>query len=110
MSVTLRELAAGSGVSTSHLGRIEKGERFPSAWILQKLAKPLGFEEDDLFKRAGYLSSQSSPAVKSDIPIGGLDPYVASVLASEPIQVQRTVIGLLTILKSIAQQPHQNNT
>ncbi|MBA7620017.1 hypothetical protein ES703_27359 [subsurface metagenome] len=106
MSVTLRELAAGSGVSTSHLGRIERGERFPSAHILQKIAKPLGFEEDDLFRRAGYLSPQSSPAAKSDITIGGLDPYVASVLASEPIQMQRAVIGILTILKSIAKGIH----
>lgn len=110
MSVTLAELAAGSGVSTSHLGRMERGERFPSARILQKIAKPLGFEEDDLFRRAGYLSPRSSTQGDSETHVEGLDPYVASVLASETVEVQRTVIGILTILKSIAQQPHQNNT
>lgn len=31
-----------------------------------------------------------------------LDPYVASLLASQPVEVQRTVIGILSILKSVA--------
>ena len=38
--LALQELAAASGVSSSHLGRIERGERFPSAHILHKIAKP----------------------------------------------------------------------
>ena len=40
--LTLRELAARSGVSASHLARVERGERFPSGHILRKLARPLG--------------------------------------------------------------------
>ena len=40
MSLTLAELAERSGVSSSHLGRIERGERFPSARTLRKLTKP----------------------------------------------------------------------
>jgi len=48
-SLTLQQLTAMSGVSASHLGRIERGERFPSAQVLRKIAKPLGFEEDELF-------------------------------------------------------------
>jgi hypothetical protein len=31
-----------------------------------------------------------------------LDPFVARMLAQEPVEVQRAVIGVLTILKSIA--------
>jgi len=58
--LTLQELAAKSGVSASHLGRIERGERFPSAWVLQKIAKPLGFEEDELLSLAGYLTKRSA--------------------------------------------------
>ena len=58
--LTLQELAAESGVSSSHLGRIERGERFPSARILRKIAKPLGFDEDELFTLAGFLSPQTS--------------------------------------------------
>lgn len=104
LPLTLRELAAKSGVSAPHLGRIEKGERFPSAHVLHKIAKPLGFGEDELFTLAGYLSPQA-PAVAERAPGYGaqrVDPYVARVLAQEPVEIQRTVIGILTILKSIA--------
>ncbi len=55
--LTLRKLAAITGISPSYLSRVEKGERFPSASILQKIAKPLGFGESELFSLAGYLSS-----------------------------------------------------
>ncbi len=57
LPMTLRKLATISGISSSHLGRVERGERFPSASILQKIAKPLGFGESELFSLAGYLSS-----------------------------------------------------
>jgi len=102
--LTLQELSAIASVSPSHLGRIERGGRFPSARILRKIARPLGFEEDELFTLAGYLSPQS-PGVaeaRQEYSGGQLDPYVAKVLAQEPVDVQRTVIGILTILKSIA--------
>ncbi len=93
-----------SGVSASHLGRIERGERFPSASVLRKIAKPLGFEEDELFTLAGYLSPHPSGIAEESPEYSGkrLDPYVASVLAREPVDAQRAVIGILTILKSIA--------
>jgi len=101
MLLTLQELSAKSGVSPSHLNRIEKGERFPSAQVLRKIAKPLGFSEGELFTFAGYLPSQ--PLSTADSFSGGqLDPYVASVLASEPVAMQRAVIGILTVLKSMA--------
>ena len=104
MPLTLHELAAASGVSSSHLGRIERGERFPSAYILRKIAKPLGFEEDELFTLAGYLSMQPPSIAESrGTYLGeGLDPYVARMLAQELPEVQRAVIGILSILKSIA--------
>jgi len=97
--LTLRGLAAISGISSSHLGRIERGERFPSASILRKIAKPLGFEESELFSLAGYLSPQPS---REEYGLGRLDPYVGRILSQEPVEVQRTVIGILSILKSLA--------
>lgn len=103
--MTLQELAAAAKVSPSHLGRIERGERFPSARILRKVAKPLGFEEDELFTLAGFLSARGAGAVeekRGDYGKGRLDPYVAKVLAEEPIEVQRAVVGILSILKSMA--------
>ncbi len=102
--LTLQELATKARVSSSHLGRIERGERYPSASVLRKIAKPLDFEEDELFTLAGYLSPQPPGIAEGNPEYSGkrLDPYVASVLAREPVDVQRAVIGILTILKSIA--------
>ena len=102
--LTLKELSEKSGVSPSHLGRIERGERFPSARILRKIAKPLGFGEEELFISAGYLSPSSvAGAEKGKEETGGrLDPYVARVLAQETPETQRTIIAILTILKNLA--------
>ena len=104
LPLTLQQLAAKAGVSASHLGRIERGERFPSAHILQRLARPLDFEEDELFTLAGYLSPQASKIAEKSPLYGSdrLDPYVARVLAQEPVEIQRAVIGIFSILKSLA--------
>ncbi|MBA7506574.1 hypothetical protein ES706_05266 [subsurface metagenome] len=58
--LTLKELSLESGVSLSHLARIERGERFPSGRILRKLAEPLGLEETEILKMAGFLSRDAS--------------------------------------------------
>ena len=102
--LTLGELADKSGVSSSHLGRVEVGERFPSGRILQKIAGPLGFDEGELFALAGYLSPQPSKSagMMGEDSAKRLDPIVANMLRQESIEVQRAVIGLLTMLKSIA--------
>ena len=104
MQLTLHELSAKAQISPSHLGRIEKGTRFPSARVLKRLAKPLGYDEDQLFTLAGYLSSvPAGIAAKNDGHNGGyLDPYVGRMLAQEPIETQHAVIGILSMLKSIA--------
>ncbi len=109
--LTLRELTESSGVSSSHLGRIERGERFPSASILRRIAKPLGFEEDELFTLAGYLSPTSPGVAEAHPAYSGrqLDPYVAKVLSEEPAEVQRAVIGILSMLKSIAKSLAKEN-
>ena len=103
--LTLQELAATSGVSSSHLGRVERGERFPSARILHKIARPLGFDEDELFTLAGFLSPQTPGVAEERFPgysSRQLDPYVARMLAEEPVEVQRAVLGILSILKSVS--------
>lgn len=100
--LTLHQLGEMSGVSSSHLGRVERGERFPSARILRKIAQPLGVGEGELFTLGGYLSPQ--PATGAETPSGGrLDSYVAGVLSQEPVEVQGAVVGILSVLKSIAQ-------
>jgi transcriptional regulator with XRE-family HTH domain len=112
LPLTLRDLSAMSGVSASHLGRIERGERFPSGSILRRIAKPLGFGEDELFTLAGYLSP-TTPGVAEERPrYGGseIDPYVARLLAQETVETQRAVIGILSILKGIAKGMNQGET
>jgi transcriptional regulator with XRE-family HTH domain len=105
LSLTLGKISAMCGVSVSHLGRIERGERFPSGSILRRIAKPLGFEEDELFTLAGYLSPPTPGVAEGQQHYGGgeLDPYVAKMLTQEPVDIQRAVIGILSILKSIAE-------
>ena len=104
--LTLKDLSDVTGVSISHLGRIEQGNRFPSARVLHRIAKPLGLGEGELLSLAGYLSADSDTVVesKAQCDITRLDPYVAKVLASEPTAVQFTVIGILAILKFLAKR------
>ncbi len=106
--LTLQQLSTMSGVSSSHLGRIERGKRFPSASILRKIAKPLGFDEGELMTLAGYLSPQPCLQVDSS-SAGQLDPYVAAVLSQEPIEVQRAVLAIFSALKYIAKGIAQEN-
>lgn len=102
--LTLRELAHAAGVSPSHLGRIERGNRFPSARILRKIAQPLSLDEHELFALAGYLSPRTPSVAEAHTEYGSgqLDPYVATVLTQEPVEVQRAVITILSVLKSMA--------
>jgi len=102
--LTPSKLSAMSGVSMSHLGRIERGERLPSASVLRKLAKPLSLSEVDLFSYVGYLSPLTPSVAKAHTEYGSgqLDPYVATVLTQEPVEVQRAVITILSFLKSMA--------
>ena len=60
LGLTLANLAAKSGVSISHLGRIENAQRYPSANVLRKIAQPLNLDEKELFNLAGYLPIDQS--------------------------------------------------
>jgi len=96
MGLTLSEVSKKSGVCLSYLVRIEQGQRFPSAGILRKIANPLGFGERELLSAAGYLSPNRSVGRVE------VDPYVAMILGREPVEMQRKVIAILIVLKSVA--------
>jgi hypothetical protein len=54
---------------------------------------------------AGFLSKPSNDEIdmaKSKHHNKGLNPIVAKTLANEPIEVQRGIIGILSILKILA--------
>ncbi len=98
--MTLTELSSATGVSGSHLGRIENGNRSPSGHIVRKIAKPLGFEEDELLILAGFKSP--NPAEKVEALSSTVDPYVAKLLSQEPVATQRAVVAMLIFIKSVA--------
>ena len=99
--LTLHELATVAGVSASHIGRIERGERHPSGHILRRIARPLRFDETELLRLAGYLSPER--ATETEPSLGGqLDPYVAAVLSAESLEMQRALVAILNVLKCVA--------
>jgi len=108
MPLTLQQLAKTAHVSASHLGRIERGERFPSARILRKIAGPLNTEEQELFALAGYLTEppsfiEGNPIEGNPVPADKqLDPGVARQLSKEPFEIQRHVINILEILRNMS--------
>jgi transcriptional regulator with XRE-family HTH domain len=111
LQLTLQELSFTSGVSSSHLGRIERGERFPSAHVLRKIAKPLGFDEDTLFTLAGFLPLDNQDTEEKSLGYNRrqLDPYVAKLLSEETVDVQRAVIGILHTMKLVSRAMEREN-
>jgi transcriptional regulator with XRE-family HTH domain len=102
--LTLCEVSAKSGVSVSYLGRIERGDRYPSAAILRRIAEPLGADEIELLTFAGFLSPQSSKGDDNqNSKSGQLDSYVALMLSQEPAKVQRAALMVVSMLKYISE-------
>ncbi len=58
--VSLREVTRRTGVSSSYLSQIERGERVPGANLLRKLAGLYRVDPEDLIRRAGQ-GSQPDP-------------------------------------------------
>ena len=83
LGLTLPALAAKSGVSATHLSRIEKAQRYPSANVLRRIAKPLELEEKELFNLAGYLPSEypMSPDQEKHKLLAELDILLNRVIA-----------------------------
>ena len=53
--LSLRQLAAQTGVSNPYLSQIERGLRKPSAEVLQQIAKALRISAEQVYVRAGIL-------------------------------------------------------
>ena len=83
LGLTLAELAAASGVSVSHLGRVENAQRYPSPKVLRLVAKPLNLDEKELFSLAGYLPGEQpkAPDQEKHKLLGELDILVDRVTA-----------------------------
>jgi len=103
LNLTQDGLAKKAGVSPTLVSRLERGQRFPSARTLRKLAKVLGISEVELFMHANYLSQPASlRIIEEDTRVMKLDPKVVFELSKEPIKIQRAVLAILKMLKSLA--------
>lgn len=59
--MTIRQLELYSGVSNAYISQLERGIKgIPSPDILQKLAKPLGLEYEELMSSAGYIEGNET--------------------------------------------------
>ncbi len=62
-SLTLKALAARVGLSVVYLGEIERGKKYPSALVLERLAAALGLELSDMLELvADELRATTQPA------------------------------------------------
>lgn len=83
LGLSLADLSTKSGVSISYLSRIEKAQRYPTANVLLKIAKPLNLDENELFNLAGYLTGEQpkTPDLEKHKLLAELDILVNRVTA-----------------------------
>jgi transcriptional regulator with XRE-family HTH domain len=86
--ISIRQLASAAGVSNPYLSQVERGQRNPSAEILQQIAKGLRISAEALYVRAGILEDR--PA----------DSGVRSALLADPDLNERQKQVLLEIYES----------
>jgi transcriptional regulator with XRE-family HTH domain len=68
-SLSLRQLAAQTGVSNPYLSQIERGLRRPSAEVLQQLARALRISAETLYVRAGILDPEDGEVRSVELAI-----------------------------------------
>jgi transcriptional regulator with XRE-family HTH domain len=69
--LSLRQLAAQTGISNPYLSQIERGLRKPSADVLQQLAKALRVSAETLYVRAGILDPDDHPHTSVEMAVLG---------------------------------------
>jgi transcriptional regulator with XRE-family HTH domain len=69
--LTLKELAERSVISVVYLGEIERGKKYPSALVLERLARALDLDLPDLLE---YLAEEMRGVTVPRVAIGFLMP------------------------------------
>ncbi len=88
--LSLRQLAEPSGMSYSTLYKIEEGKiEAPSSQSLQRLARHLGCDYEDLAWMAGFVPTESMP----DLPVYLRNKY--DDLSADEIKEMETFLGYL---------------
>lgn len=67
--LSLRQLAAQTGISNPYLSQIERGIRKPSAEVLQQLAKAFRVSAETLYVRAGILDPDDHPTTSVEMAV-----------------------------------------
>ncbi len=100
--LSLRQLAEQAGVSNPYLSQIERGLRKPSAEVLQQIAKALRISAEQLYIRAGIVSTEVDAvgsvelAVLSDVGLTErqkqslLDVYSSFLALNDPVSAAPT--------------------
>jgi transcriptional regulator with XRE-family HTH domain len=73
--LSVRQLAARTGISNPYLSQIERGLRRPSAEVLQQIARGLRISAEALYVRAGILERHQRPQVETAIQS---DPHLSA--------------------------------
>ena len=89
--MSVRQLAAASGVSNPYLSQVERGLRRPSAEILSRLAGALRISAETLYVQAGILSEPAAGDEGRDL---------ASAIALEPSLTEAQRRTLLEIYRA----------
>jgi len=104
MGISQYKLAAISGITVSHICRLEKGNRLPSGGMIVKLARALGIAEKELLVMTGCIeateetrNAESKRHLEAEI-----DHLVVYTLAQETPELQRQIIEVLQMLKKTA--------
>ncbi len=87
--LTLKQLAKVADASVSYIGRIERGERSPTAFVLVKLAEPLGFGRLELLTISGLL-----PKDQIDDRILQFKKKITMVVLDNTISLMREIDSL----------------
>jgi transcriptional regulator with XRE-family HTH domain len=84
--LTLRELAERAALSVVYLGEIERGKKYPSALVLERLAEALDMSMPDLLERVvADLRGVREPAMA----LG----FVAAPRIERPTHIDHTIPG-----------------
>jgi transcriptional regulator with XRE-family HTH domain len=101
MGISQNKLADISGITVSHICRMEKGNRIPSGAMVVKLASALGIAEKELLVMAGH-TGEPITAESTKLLLEAIDPSVVGALEQETPEVQRRIIHTLQRMKEMA--------
>jgi len=101
MGISQYQLAAISGITVSHICRLEKGNRLPSGTVIVKLARALGIAEKELLVMTGCIEAtkETKNAEFTRHLEANIDHLVVYTLAQETPELQRQIIEVLQMLK-----------